>query len=266
MTLQNNLIHDNSVQGLRIEDSPVLAINNNTIADNPTGIYLDNDDQMEVAILNTILASNSSYGIYELNSPSITLNYSDVWGSSTAFSGSTIGSWSNPPNDEDGCEGNIASDPEFISSTNYHLSTSSPTSPCIDAGDPGMEDGDESRIDMGCYGGTAPRVNKPALLSITNFDPTLPDKISIDQNAPNPFNPETFITYALPSETETTLKVYNLLGQEVRTLVNGIMPAGYHRVVWDGRDDYGRKLSSGVYIYQFSAGNVVQTHKMLVLK
>ena len=107
-------------------------------------------------------------------------------------------------------------------------------------------------------------LSKPVVLHPAG--PELPETFAVAQNVPNPFNPETAIAYALPRQTEVVLKIYNLLGQEVRRLVDGVMPAGYHRVVWDGRDAYGRRVSSGVYIYRLVAGDFLATHKMLVLK
>ena len=83
--------------------------------------------------------------------------------------------------------------------------------------------------------------------------PGVPVAYSLDQNYPNPFNPSTTIRYSLPSAGKVTLKVYNLLGQEVRTLVNEVQPAGNQTAEWDGRNNSGNGLSSGVYIYRFVA-------------
>ena len=63
-----------------------------------------------------------------------------------------------------------------------------------------------------------------------------------------------------------SLKVYDLMGREVRTLVDREMPAGYHRVQWDGRDDYAQKLKSGVYLYRIQTGSFSQTRKVVLLK
>jgi DNA-binding NtrC family response regulator len=85
-------------------------------------------------------------------------------------------------------------------------------------------------------------------------------------NYPNPFNPSTTIRYALPEASKVSLVVYNLLGQQVRTLVSGSQSAGYHSVVWDGRDAAGRMAATGVYIYRLQAGGFVQVRKMLFAK
>lgn len=77
-----------------------------------------------------------------------------------------------------------------------------------------------------------------------------PAGFSLSQNYPNPFNSETVIGFTLPMEEEVELSLYNLGGQRVATLARGWRPAGYHTVRWDGRDDLGRELASGVYLYR----------------
>ncbi len=89
----------------------------------------------------------------------------------------------------------------------------------------------------------------------------------LDQNFPNPFNPTTTIRFGLPSESHVTLKVYNLLGEEVSTLVQGELKfAGYHLVAWDGTDNSGRQVASGVYLYRLRAEGLTITKKMAFLK
>ena len=87
-------------------------------------------------------------------------------------------------------------------------------------------------------------------------------------NVPNPFNPMTTIRYQLAGEKlrPTTLTIYNLLGQQVRILVDELKTSGRHEVQWDGKDDKGREVANGVYIYQLISGAFIQTHKMLLLK
>jgi hypothetical protein len=81
------------------------------------------------------------------------------------------------------------------------------------------------------------------------------------QNYPNPFNPSTTIRYALPQRSRTTLTVFNTLGQQVATLVNDTQEAGNHDVRFDGSG-----LASGVYFYRLTAGEYVNTKKLLVIK
>ncbi len=94
----------------------------------------------------------------------------------------------------------------------------------------------------------------------------LPDAHGLDRNAPNPFNPSTVIGFRLPEAGRVRLVVYNLLGQEVRVLVNEKMEAGYFTMTWDGTDELGRRVASGVYIYRMKAGAFSATRRMLLLK
>lgn len=95
---------------------------------------------------------------------------------------------------------------------------------------------------------------------------TLPGSYSLEPNYPNPFNPTTSIRYALPASGHVTLRIYNVLGQSVRTLVDGTVEAGVHDVLWDGSDDTGIPVASGVYFYRLTAGDFEQSRKMVLIK
>ena len=95
---------------------------------------------------------------------------------------------------------------------------------------------------------------------------TVPIEYALHQAYPNPFNPVTSINYDLPEAGLATLRVYNLLGQQVRTLVDQHMPAGRHTAKWQGRDDRGRTVPTGVYFIRFSAGGVIHHNKIMLLK
>ncbi len=95
---------------------------------------------------------------------------------------------------------------------------------------------------------------------------TPPITSALYQNFPNPFNPETTIGYALASASPVTLTIYNLKGQKIRTLVSGTQKAGNHQVVWNGTDDHGRAVSSGVYLYRLQTDRHDQTRKMILMK
>jgi len=94
----------------------------------------------------------------------------------------------------------------------------------------------------------------------------IPKEFALYQNYPNPFNPSTTITFDLPMNANVTLVIYNTLGQKVRTLVNDALEAGTHRVVWDGRNEFGVPVANGVYIYTIKAGNFVKSLKMTLMK
>jgi len=95
---------------------------------------------------------------------------------------------------------------------------------------------------------------------------TVPVEYRLDQNYPNPFNPTTSIGYYLPTASNLTIDVYNILGSKVTTLFNGKQDAGSHTVVWNGTDNFGNSVASGIYFYQMSAQNFNQTRKMMLLK
>lgn len=89
----------------------------------------------------------------------------------------------------------------------------------------------------------------------------------LEQNSPNPFNPATTIAFSVADSEPMDLVIYNALGQKVRTLMAGEpLNAGTHRIVWDGKDERGIFVSSGVYVYELRAGDLVQTRKMLMIK
>lgn len=95
---------------------------------------------------------------------------------------------------------------------------------------------------------------------------SVPENFELLQNYPNPFNPTTSITYKIAKSVEVKLNVYNLSGQKVRTLVNERKAAGSYTVKWDGSDQLGRAVVSGVYFCKLEAGDFVQTQKMLFVK
>jgi hypothetical protein len=93
------------------------------------------------------------------------------------------------------------------------------------------------------------------------YENNVPAEYSISQNYPNPFNPSTTIVYALPKEDMVTLRIYNILGQVVKTLVNQNQAAGTYKVDFNAKD-----LSSGIYFYNIQAGNFNQVKKMMLIK
>jgi len=94
----------------------------------------------------------------------------------------------------------------------------------------------------------------------------VPREYVLDQNYPNPFNPVTVIRFGLPEPSAVRLTLFNILGQRVATLVDERQEAGYHQIVWDGRDRNGELCAAGVYFYQLSAGDFVAAKKMVLLK
>lgn len=100
---------------------------------------------------------------------------------------------------------------------------------------------------------------------------SVPSSFSLEQNYPNPFNAATRISFKLPRSSHsalvrTTLKVFNIRGECTRTLVDGDLPAGNHQISWDGRDNRGNSVSSGVYFYKLTAQGIEETRKMVMIK
>ncbi|MFC1482163.1 carboxypeptidase regulatory-like domain-containing protein, partial [Candidatus Neomarinimicrobiota bacterium] len=95
---------------------------------------------------------------------------------------------------------------------------------------------------------------------------SLPAVYALGANYPNPFNPSTTISYQLPEASDMVMRIYDIAGRELRTLIQGNVDAGYHRIVWDGLDNGGAPLSTGVYFYRMTASNFSQTRKMILMK
>jgi pimeloyl-ACP methyl ester carboxylesterase len=96
---------------------------------------------------------------------------------------------------------------------------------------------------------------------IYNNDNTFPKNIVLKQNYPNPFNPKTIIKYTLPNSEKVKIKVFNLLGQKITTLINKLMPSGSHEIEFNAKD-----LPSGVYLYRIEAGSFIKTRKLILMK
>lgn len=94
----------------------------------------------------------------------------------------------------------------------------------------------------------------------------IPKEYALFQNYPNPFNPQTSIQYDLPKETEVKLTIYNILGQKVKTLVDERQKAGHKQILWDGRNDKGKEVSSGIYFYLLKTPEFKNTKKMMLIK
>ena len=94
----------------------------------------------------------------------------------------------------------------------------------------------------------------------------VPDEFVLYSNYPNPFNPTTKIDYGLPKEANVKLVIFDIMGREVRTLVNSIQEPGYKSISWNGTDALGRNVSAGMYFYVLQAGEFRQVNKMILLK
>ena len=107
-------------------------------------------------------------------------------------------------------------------------------------------------------------LSRAALGSIDGY--AIPEQFSLHQNYPNPFNPVTTLRYDLPENGHVNITIYDMLGREVKTLINQTQDAGYRSVIWDATNDYGKPVSAGIYLYQIKAGEYISTKKMVLLK
>ncbi len=106
----------------------------------------------------------------------------------------------------------------------------------------------------------------PIILSVEEVSGGIPERFILAQNYPNPFNPMTTIDFQLPEPSHVVIKVYDIYGREVRTLIRKQYVAGRYYLTWDARDDYGDFVSSGIYIYEIQAGKFSQAKKMMLVK
>ena len=110
------------------------------------------------------------------------------------------------------------------------------------------------------------KVSGPTQLDVNETGPALPTRpVVLRQNYPNPFNPETKIDFYLPRNSGYRLEIYNVLGQVVRRWDNPHSYAGWHTILWDGKDEYGSEAVSGIYLYRLQSGDFVQSKKMILL-
>jgi hypothetical protein len=107
-----------------------------------------------------------------------------------------------------------------------------------------------------------------SVLELQNFEESqvIPTVYKLEQNYPNPFNPETTIQYQLPEANHVSLVIFNSLGQKIRTLVNGEKNAGFYTITWDGLNDRGIRVASGIYFISIKAGSYKKLHKMMLIQ
>jgi hypothetical protein len=110
------------------------------------------------------------------------------------------------------------------------------------------------------------RLGDPAATAARTDEPTAAPEFALYQNHPNPFNPSTKISFSIPHESMVSITIFDAAGRRVRRLVESAYPAGLHSVQWDGRNDQGHEISSGVYFYRLDANRQRLSRKMILLK
>ncbi len=292
--ISNNIIYKNNAKdggGALLGPNPGSIFRNNIIAYNKTfpanfgggGVFIRANQGK--FINNTIAFNNSTGGggIALHNSPSVNMEnciiYSNKTGSSnTQIVGSGTINITNT-NIEGGWagDGNIDESPLFIENTALILQDGSP---CVDKGDTNADNNDWEdpdnigfallpalgtlRNDMGAYGGNQYKSMPYLNMLITGIDneyETIPNKLTLNQNYPNPFKATTTISYSISEPATTSLKVFDVSGKEVKTLVNEYQTIGSYNIEFDASS-----LPGGVYFYKMKAGEFSDIKKLVLIK
>ncbi|MGB6647354.1 MAG: FlgD immunoglobulin-like domain containing protein, partial [Bacteroidota bacterium] len=109
-------------------------------------------------------------------------------------------------------------------------------------------------------------VGLPIIADVKVVDTQVPNEYALNQNYPNPFNPTTNISFSLPQQEHVKIEIYNVLGDLVKTLADQVFAPGTIAITWDGMDDNGTMVASGMYIYRLRAGSFSAAKKMAMLK
>ncbi|MCK4652817.1 MAG: T9SS type A sorting domain-containing protein, partial [Candidatus Cloacimonetes bacterium] len=243
-----------------------ITVINCTVSGNDAGMYGGGIDCMmsDMTMVNTIIEGNTgSEGVYFSDPGEVDILFSDFANNEEGdFGGSVptgLGDITQINANGDPADDflNIFLDPMFVDPLNgdFHILEGSP---CIDAGYPNSPpDPDGTIVDIGRFYFDQTGINDNTIVQTKNY---------LLQNYPNPFNPETTIEYSIPQESKVDLKIYNIKGQKVKTLVSEQLPVGEHSVIWNGRDSNGNRVGSGIYFYKLKTDNFEKTKKMIFMK
>jgi hypothetical protein len=269
--LMNNLIENNTSTGLahgilHFEggSSKAIFINNTIVNNNCGGGAVWESDGSSPLFFNNIIYGNKPAQVNLAAASALNFIHCLIEGGRNGFTGSAFnGVYQN-------C---IDSDPLFVSSNNFHLEN---TSPCVGAGADSIQvsgkwyyapaydyDGNAKPNPEGTLpdiGAFENALGNP-LTGINEIQKQIPDGFQLYQNYPNPFNPTTAIGYIIPIASHVKLRVYNVLGIEIETLVNGLVSSGIHQVNFSANN-----LAGGIYFCRIETGTYIQTRKMLLIK
>jgi hypothetical protein len=240
LSLQKCLVAGNSGYGIYVSEA-VGSIVECTICDNTnSGIYCF---VYSPGIGFSIMSDNGGYGV-SYYGPAPTLSCCDIFGN-------TSGDWVGGIANQYGVNGNFSAEPFFCDrlAHNYYLANISPCAPDNSPPQCGLI----GALPVDCLCG----VEGPIASASTSM---------LDQNVPNPFNPVTQITFSVTKPGKVVLRIYDIAGRHLRALADGWREPGVYSEVWDGRDDAGKQLSSGVYFYRLDAGDFVATRTMVLLR
>jgi hypothetical protein len=256
LKVRHSIIANNGSEGI-VNASKGSVIEQTNITGNAAGISgLLGDTSM--VIRNNIITNNTNYGIQLSSGTPPSVRFNDVYNNNSDFSGfsvfcgdTTLAKNRNGINAD--LYGNIRRDPLFkdISKLDFSLQSASP---CIDAGDTLLTDNDGTISDIGTY-----YYNHTE--AVSGSETVIPNEFRLSQNFPNPFNPSTNISFSIPSRAFVSLKIFDIRGREIATLINEDLPAGLYTKKWDANS-----FSSGVYFYRIKAGNFIATKKLVLVK
>jgi parallel beta-helix repeat protein len=237
--------------GISFQNVTTGDLTGNTVAFNTAqntgggGIYISESSPTvanNISAFNMGLASNAN-GIHVVNGTPV-FSCNDVYmNDADQYGGVT---------DPTGTNGNISQDPLFcnIGTGNYNID---PTSPCAPDHSGGC--GLIGALDATCSSNPVQGENGDVPLAF-----------QVDQNFPNPFNPSTKIRFTLPRDGHTTVRIFDLSGRLVKTLLAEDLPAAVHEVTWNGRNGSGHTVAAGVYFYRVQSGSDVHTGRMALVK
>lgn len=270
LILKNILISENDAEldggGIYSKESNSIitnvTISENHITENGGGIYFWNSNP---SLVNCILWNDSTNEIYfrvDSNPNTITISYSDIQdGEAGIVTYNGIVNW---------LDGNIDLNPIFLGSGDHDFSLQD-SSPCINAGSPdttglNLPEYDLTgsyrifggRIDMGAY------ENQNVVGVNENLFPLV---TKLNQNHPNPFNPSTTIEFSIQNDSNIDVSIFNIKGQKIKTLAQNEFTKGSHSIIWNGDNESGKPVSSGIYYYQLIVnGKTEAMRKCLLLK
>lgn len=260
----NNILIDSDDQGIRINDPAAnvfvqnnLVYNSGSIGfDGNAQIYVERTSAGRITLENNILYAEAGQDYYSfgpgMHGGLLNTNHNLLYNAGDC------------PTWDSGC---MNADPLFASISAYDFRLQ-PGSPAIDAGLDTGHDSDFLGTDRpaGLSYDIGPIEFAAAEPTRAVEDPALPAaSVRLDQSYPNPFNHWTMIRFHIPAETFVELTVYDLLGQEIRSLSATTLSAGEHVASWDGRDGYGRRVAAGMYLYVLNVGSRVHTRTMFFL-
>ncbi|NQT63383.1 MAG: T9SS type A sorting domain-containing protein [Candidatus Marinimicrobia bacterium] len=253
--------------GIHSEFNNTVIVKNSTIAHNSSsysgGIYFRHGTN--IILLNSIVYNNSNFqieGMFGGVATTLGVANCDIQGGlddGINTSGSTT---------EIFYANSIDGEPTFIDTANGDFGLLE-GSPCIDTGTSLFTWEEDTLINMDSneYNGIAPDMGAYESEEIVNAEEILfPNEYKLQQNYPNPFNPSTTMMYELPEQVEVSLTVYDIAGRTIATLVNQTMQAGQYETHWNGTDESGKQVASGMYFVRLQAGIHSSVVKMVYLK